>query len=55
MPRNVEIMELEVVLEESEDASEGEREARNLMRRFGIDESQLVRGAYVDLLEERNE
>lgn len=43
-------LELEVVLEEGELAEAGIREARSLMARLGIQASQLVEGAYVDLL-----
>jgi len=46
-------LELEVVLGESEDHASGEREARELMGRLGVDPSKLVEGAYVDLLEAR--
>ena len=48
-----ELMELEVVLRDDEPPEAGEREARALMARLGIDEGRLVRGAYVDLLRER--
>jgi adenylate cyclase class IV len=43
-------VELEVVLEESEDADRGASEAHQLMAVLGIGEDQLVAGAYVDLL-----
>lgn len=43
-------LELEVVLEEGEAAQAGVREAHELMARLGVDASQLVSGAYVDLL-----
>jgi adenylate cyclase class IV len=43
-------LELEVVLREDEAAEDGVREAHELMRRLGIEEGALVRGAYVDLL-----
>lgn len=43
-------LELEVVLRDDEPASVGEREAWQLMQRLGIDTTQLVDGAYVDLL-----
>jgi predicted adenylyl cyclase CyaB len=42
-------VELEVVLGDEESAAGGEATARRLMSLLGIDESQLVRGAYVDL------
>lgn len=43
-------LELEVVLEDGELAEAGVREARCLMAKLGIQPSQLVEGAYVDLL-----
>ncbi|HTY49638.1 MAG TPA: class IV adenylate cyclase [Steroidobacteraceae bacterium] len=43
-------LELEVVLEDCEPAETGEREARTLMARLGIEPSQLIEGAYIDLL-----
>jgi len=43
-------LELEVVLNEGELAETGIREARRLMAQLGIDSSQLIEGAYVDLL-----
>lgn len=43
-------LELEVVLQELEPSEEGVREARELMARLGVDPSQLVESAYVDLL-----
>jgi predicted adenylyl cyclase CyaB len=45
-----EFMELEVVLEEGEAAAIGMQEAASLMHRLGIQDSQLVEGAYFDLL-----
>lgn len=45
-------LELEVVLEEGEPAEVGVREAQDLMARLGVEPSQLVEGAYVDLLAE---
>jgi predicted adenylyl cyclase CyaB len=47
-------IELEVVLQDTEPASTGEREARQLMQRLGIAPSQLIDAAYVDLLRERD-
>jgi predicted adenylyl cyclase CyaB len=44
------LMELEVVLADGDDAAAGEREAHALMARLGIDACRLVDGAYVDLL-----
>ena len=43
-------LELEVVLEESEPAEVGSHEARQLMAQLGVEPSQLVATAYVDLL-----
>lgn len=43
-------MELEVVLEDGEPREAGVREAQELMARLGIEASQLVEVAYVDLL-----
>jgi predicted adenylyl cyclase CyaB len=43
-------LELEVVLDEDEPLEEGIEEARRLMERLGVQPSQLVEGAYVDLL-----
>jgi predicted adenylyl cyclase CyaB len=45
-----EFLELEVVLAEGEDAKAGVEEAHALMAAFGITPSQLIDGAYVDLL-----
>lgn len=42
-------LELEVVLDDEEPADLGAREARELMARLGVQPSQLVEGAYVDL------
>lgn len=43
-------MELEVVLADGETSEDGFAEATDLMACFGIEESQLVEGAYLDLL-----
>jgi len=43
-------LELEVVLQPGQSPEEGRRIAEGLMRQLGIDESQLIRGAYIDLL-----
>ena len=43
-------VELEVVLQGDEPAQDGVREARRLMEGLSIDTTQLVEGAYVDLL-----
>jgi adenylate cyclase class IV len=43
-------MELEVVLGTSDDTAGGESEARRIMQALGIDERDLVEGAYVDLM-----
>ncbi|HYD97237.1 MAG TPA: class IV adenylate cyclase [Noviherbaspirillum sp.] len=46
-------MELEVVLKDDETAEAGVQEAELLMQRLGIHPSQLIEGAYVDLLNGR--
>ena len=46
-----EFTELEVVLEEADTAQDGQLEALDLMRRLGIEPTQLSEGAYVDLLQ----
>ena len=43
-------LELEVVLEENEPSEVGIREAHSLMAQLGIEPSQLIEAAYVDLL-----
>lgn len=43
-------VELEVVLDDSQPAAEGEAIARRLLSQLGIDPASLVEGAYVDLL-----
>jgi predicted adenylyl cyclase CyaB len=43
-------LELEVVLADDEPTDQGVREARELMDRLGIQPSQLVEGAYLDLI-----
>ncbi|MES1263234.1 MAG: class IV adenylate cyclase, partial [Peristeroidobacter soli] len=43
-------LELEVVLAGDEPASEGVREAGELMDRLGIQSTQLIEGAYLDLM-----
>lgn len=43
-------LELEVKLEEGEEAEAGEEVARDLMLRLGISPEQLIEGAYLDLL-----
>ena len=45
-----EFMEVEVVLEEGQHTQQGEKIAADLLRRFGIRESDLVAAAYADLL-----
>ncbi len=47
-------LELEVVLEEGESADAGVAEAHRLMARLGVEPSQLISGAYVDLLARRD-
>lgn len=45
-----EFLELEVVLRDREPAEVGVQEAHELMARLGVGSSQLIEGAYVDLL-----
>jgi len=47
-------LELEVVLTDDEPVEAGIREAHELMARLGIERSQLVEEAYVDLLAQRD-
>jgi predicted adenylyl cyclase CyaB len=47
-------LELEVVLNDGEPAEHGIREAHELIARLGVEPSQLVEGAYVDLLAEKS-
>ena len=44
-------LELEVVLEEKDSLETGLREARSILAELGVEDEQLVEGAYVDLLE----
>tara|TARA_R110000796_G_scaffold252360_1_gene386249 strand:- start:1916 stop:2497 length:582 start_codon:yes stop_codon:yes gene_type:complete len=46
-------LELEVVLSSSESSQPGVEVAHHLLDRLGIESSQLIEGAYVDLLEEK--
>lgn len=46
-------LELEVVLQEGEPADVGVAQAHQLMARLGVEPSQLIEGAYVDLLSQR--
>ena len=48
-------LELEVVLEDNESIEAGVREAHQLMASLGISPSQLVGGAYMDLLSQAKE
>ncbi|MBS1200615.1 MAG: adenylate cyclase [Proteobacteria bacterium] len=43
-------MELEVVLDAGDDTAGGEAEARRIMLALGVDERDLIEGAYVDLM-----
>ena len=45
-------LELEVVLDDDDTPEEGERIAAELMRTLGIEATDLVEGAYMDLLEQ---
>ena len=44
-------LELEVMLDQGESVERGERVAREIMTKLGIKEADLIRGAYIDLLE----
>ncbi len=46
-----EFIELEVVLSDSEEQIEGEKEAQKFMKKLGIKNEQLIKVAYVDLLD----
>jgi predicted adenylyl cyclase CyaB len=46
-------LEFEVVLDEADSPTEGKRIAAELMQTLGIEESDLLEGAYIDLLERR--
>jgi predicted adenylyl cyclase CyaB len=46
-------LEFEVMLHEEQTPAEGEAIAAELMRKLGVEEADLVEGAYIDLLEER--
>lgn len=46
-------MELEVVLRPPQSESEGQAIAAGLMSRLGIDQADLLKGAYMDMLESR--
>lgn len=46
-------LELEVVLKDGEAAEAGIKEAHGLMTKLGVAASQLIEGAYVDLLSQR--
>jgi predicted adenylyl cyclase CyaB len=46
-------LELEVVLADGETVDDGQAEARRLMAALGVEPDDLVKGAYIDLLEAR--
>lgn len=46
-----EFLELEVVLQDGESVQGGEAEALDLMKRLGVEQTQFVEGAYIDLLQ----
>ena len=46
-------LELEVVLQEGESPEAGFQEAHNLMAKLGVEPSQLIKDAYVDLLAQK--
>lgn len=47
-------LELEVMMKEGQTVAEGEKIARDLMDKLGVKESELITGAYMDLLLEQN-
>jgi len=47
-------MELEVVMKENQSAVEGEEIAKDLMSKLGVEETDLIEGAYIDLLSSQN-
>jgi adenylate cyclase class IV len=44
-------MELEVVMQEEQSDAEGQAIAEELMARLGVEKTDLLAGAYMDLLE----
>lgn len=48
-------MELEVVMEEGQSDAEGQEIAEKLMASLGVERSDLLEGAYMDLLEEQSQ
>ena len=46
---------LQVVMKENQSAEEGEQIARDLMSKLGVEEEDLINGAYIDLLCSQNE
>ena len=46
---------LQVVMKEDQTAEEGEQIARDLMSKLGVEEADLITGAYIDLLCAQNE
>ncbi len=44
-------LELEVVLDEDENAEKGVAEARFILSKLGVNDEQLIEGAYIDLLQ----
>jgi predicted adenylyl cyclase CyaB len=47
-------MELEVVLREGQSDAEGQMIAADLMQKLGVEKTDLVEGAYMDLIEDSN-
>lgn len=47
-----EFLELEVVLSDADTEADGMAEAKNLMKQLGVNEENLVQGAYFDLLKD---
>ena len=48
-------VEQEVVLEEAQSSEDGQKIARDLMHRLGIEDGDFVAGAYGDLIEEKGQ
>ncbi|CAH3035010.1 unnamed protein product [Porites lobata] len=47
-------MELEVVMKENQSALEGEEIAKDLMFKLGVEDKDLIKGAYIDLLSSKD-
>ena len=42
-------------MKENQSATEGEEIAKDLMSKLGVEEADLIKGAYIDLLSSQNE